>query len=358
MKHIVLLSTFLSPHRSGAEAMVEEVATRVPDDYAVTIVTGRYSRSLKTHDMLGKRVQIVRVGLGVSIDKYLFAFLAPFAARKLRSDIVHAVLESYAGLALVLCRFICPEAKRILTLQSTNTSFLLGPMHRNAHRITAISSVLVDRAKSFGRSDVTLIPNGINFAAIREACSFHSKDSSRVLFVGRLEPMKGVDTLLRAFAKAIPGLSPDIHLRIVGDGSLLQSLKALCCALEIDHRVRFVGRVPATAVLNEFARAEIFCGLSRSEALGNVFLEAQAAGCAVVATRTGGIPDILQSRVNGILVPVDNIDAAAEAIRSLLLDVSLRARLAREAKNFAQNYDWDLISKKYAEVYKSFPERE
>lgn len=332
--------------------MVEEVAVRLQHQFDLTIVTARMHRSLQGTDVLGENVKIVRVGFGTRFDKYIFPFLAPFAARRLKPTIIHAVLESYAGLALILCRFLVPRAKRILTLQSTNTSLLLGPMHRSADRITAISSVLLERATSFGRSDVLLIPNGIDFAAIREACGLHPKDSGCVLFVGRLEPMKGVDTLIRAFAKAISGLSPDIHLRIVGDGSLLQSLKTLCSTLEIDHRVKFVGRVPAAAVFDEFARAEIFCGLSRSEALGNVFLEAQAAGCAVVATSTGGIPDIVQDGVSGILVPVGDADAAAEAIRSLLLDVLLRARLAREARSVAQTYDWNPISRKYAEVYR------
>ena len=349
-KRIVLLSAFLSPHRSGAEAMVEEVAARLPEDFEVTIVTGRYASSLPKRVVMG-RATVLRVGIGLPVDKYLFPFLAPMAARGLHPQIVHAVLESYAGLALVFCRLLVPRAKRVLTLQSTNTSLLLGPMHRVAHRITAISSVLVKRAAGFGRTDVTLIPNGIDSAAIGEACAFHPKDSGRVLFVGRLESMKGVDTLLKAFAKAITGLSPDIHLRIVGDGSLQTSLKKLSSELEIDHRVTFAGRVSHIAVFDEYARAEIFCGLSRSEALGNVFLEAQAAGCAVLATDTGGIPDIVQDGVSGILVPVDDVEAAAKSLRSLLQDVPLRARLARDGKKNAERYDWNAIVKQYVAVY-------
>ena len=212
---------------------------------------------------------------------------------------------------------------------------------------------LAERARSFGRTDVTLIPNGIDLVSIREACRFHAKDSGLVLFVGRLEPMKGVDTLLRAFAQAIVGLSPDIHLRIVGDGSLKADLRKLATELEIDHRVVFAGKVSPKSVLDEFAKAEIFCGLSRSEALGNVFLEAQAAGCAVLATRTGGIPDIVKDGVSGVLVPVDDIEQSAAALRNLLRDVPLRAELAREGKQSAENYDWQTISAEYRNVYAS-----
>ncbi len=351
-KRVVLLSAFLSPHRSGAEAMVEEVSTRLKDDFDIMIVTGKYSARAKRHDTL-RGIAVRRIGLGLPIDKYLFPFLAPLAARGLQPDILHAVLESYAGFALILCRFTVPKAKRILTLQSTNTTLLLGPMHQSADRITAISNALIERAKTFGRTDVVLIPNGIDLAGIRKACRAHPKDSGRVLFVGRLEPMKGVDTLLKAFAKAIQGLSPDVHLRIVGDGSLMNSLKALASELDINHRVMFAGRRGPDAVLDEFARAEIFCGLSRSEALGNVFLEAQAAGCAVLATNVGGIPEIVKDGTSGILVQSDDIDAAASSLRDLLKDPAKRAALAREGRMSSQRYDWNAIAKRYAEMYTS-----
>ncbi len=350
-KKIVYLSAFLSPLRSGAEAMVEEVAVRLPDDMDVIIVTGRYKRSWKRDDVLGKRVRVLRVGVGSSFDKYLFPFLAPFAVLRLRPDIIHAVLESYAGLALILCRFLIPRAKRILTLQSTNTGFLLGPIHRSAQIITAISKFLQDRAKTFGRTDVTLIPNGIDLTAIRESCSFHAKDSGRILFVGRLEQMKGVDTMLHAFSKAIKGLDPAIHLRIVGSGSLLKMLQNLARDLDIDHRVTFAGHVYGRAVFDEYAQAEIFCALSRSEALGNVFLEAQASRCCVLSTKVGGIPEIIEDGVSGKLVAPDDIDAAASALRELLRDPALRARLSSEAKRNAEQYDWTPIAARYAALY-------
>ena len=251
----------------------------------------------------------------------------------------------------MFCKVLVPRAKRILTLQSTNTTLLLGPIHRSAQVITAISKTLIGRAKQFGRTDITLIPNGIDLSAIRETCSLHTKDSGLVLFVGRLEPMKGVDTLLSAFAKAIKGLDPGIRLKIVGSGSLSGSLQSLAKSLEIDHRVMFVGQLSGRAVFDEYAKAEIFCGLSRSEALGNVFLEAQAAGCAVLATTVGGIPEIVQDGVSGKLVPPDDIDAAAAALRELLGDAVLRARLVSGGKLSSGDYDWGVITSGYEAVY-------
>lgn len=349
-KRIVFLSAFLSPYRSGAEAMVEEVAKRLSDRYDITIVTGRYSRSLPKHDTLGGNVRVIRIGLGFGFDKWLYPFLAPIQLGKLRPQIVHAVLETFAGLALLFSR---GRAKKILTLQTTNRSFLKSVILRFPDRVTAISKVLVHTAASFGRSDVVLIPNGVDLSAVREACGFHAKDSGRVLFVGRLEPMKGVDTLLRAFALAIKGLDPSIHLRIVGDGSEATKLRALAEHLEIDHRVMFTGRIAGKAVFDEYARAEIFCGLSRSEALGNVFLEAQAAGCTVLATRTGGIPDIVCDSESGMLVAPDDVGAAAESLRTLLTDPALRAKLSGGGRRNAEQYDWNAVAQQYDDLYTS-----
>lgn len=344
---LVILSAFLSPFRSGAEAMVEEVAVRLPESFDITIVTARMSRTLPKRGTLGNNVTVIRVGLGCTFDKWLYPFLAPMKIGALRPDVIHAVLETFAGLALCFCR--C-RAKKILTLQTTNRTFLKGMIVRSPDVVTAISSELVRIAAELGRKDVVLIPNGIDIEKILAARKTVAKDSGRVLFVGRLEPMKGVDTLLRAFATAIKGLDPAVHLRIVGDGSERKRLHALAHELEIDHRVTFTGHVETAALFPEYAKAEIFCGLSRSEALGNVFIEAQAAGCAVLATSVGGIPDTVTDGKNGLLVPPDDVPAASAALRTLLTDVSLRARLSIEAEKNAARYGWEGVTKRYVEV--------
>ncbi len=342
---VVILSAFLTPFRSGAEACVEEMPQVLRDRYDFLIVTARLRRDLPARDHLGT-IPVRRVGFGLPIDKWLFPVLGAFAVCRARPRICHAILESFAGLALVMCRFLCPSAKRILTCQSTNTSALLRTMHRSAHRVTAISEVLQERAARFG-VEATLIPNGLRLRDIPVL----EKIEGRVLFVGRLESMKGVDILLRAYAALPPLAHERTELRIVGDGSERSTLEALADSLKISGRVRFLGFIPAPAVYREFAEAELFCGFSRSEALGNVFLEAQAARCAVIATRTGGIPDIVKDRSTGLLVPPDDVAASRNALESLLADRSLRMKLAQAGKFHAQEFDWSGIAEKYAEVY-------
>lgn len=369
-RRIVILSAFVTPFRSGAEACVEEVSSRLQDDFDIAIVTARLRRDLPYLDHLSSGVKVWRVGFGYTFDKWLFPFLAPFAVRALKPDLIHAVLESYAGLAMMISKRLLPHIQHILTCQSTNTTFLVRAMHKSADVVTVISSVLLERAAQC-KKEVVLIPNGISLDRINHALLHRPKIDGRILFVGRLEKMKGVDTLLTAFAKLreredtshenekIRGTSDErdnskletIHLRIVGDGSQRKHLEQLAHDLKITDRVTFVGRVSSEKVADEFAQASIFCGLSRSEALGNVFLEAQAAGCGVIATNIGGIPDIVKNGETGMLISPDDVDAAVDAIQRLLSDDVLRQTLAQNGQKNAQNYDWQEIAMKYKEIY-------
>ncbi len=349
MKKIVILSAFVTPFRSGAEACAEEVSAHLKDEFDITIVAARMRRDLPYIDHLESGVKVWRVGLGFTIDKWLYPFLAPRVVKALKPDIVHAVLETFAGFALKRCRV---SAQKILTLQTTNTSFLKSEIIKAADRVTAISSVLVERARQEGK-DAVLIPNGIRLDLINASLSRKPKIDGRILFVGRLEPMKGVDTLLTAFAKLLASsfqLS-GISLRIVGDGSERSRLEKLAKDLHITDHITFVGRLSPEKVADEFAQASIFCGLSRSEALGNVFLEAQAAGCAVIGTTVGGIPDIVKDGQTGFLVQPDDVSGAMGTIKLLLEDEHLRGTLAHNGQKHAQNYDWGVIAERYKEIY-------
>ncbi len=341
-KNIVILSAFLTPFRSGAEACVEEIAVELSDEFNITIITARLKRSSPRRDSLKGKVSVLRVGFGCRADKWFYPFLASRAAKKMKPDIIHAILESYAGFALMLCG---REFRRILTCQSTNTSLLVKAMHRSADTVTVISNALKARAEKFGRKDAILIPNGLHLRDVPQK----EKIVGRILFAGRLEKMKGIDTLI----EAIKDLPPHVHLHIAGDGSLRSDLQVKANLLGVGDRVKFLGYVQIPNVYEEFARAEIFCGLSRHEAFGNVFIEAQAAGCAVVATNIEGIPDIVQDGKTGILVSPDDPAAAARALSTLLEDGDLRKKFAEAGIRNAQKYDWAEIAQKYAALYRA-----
>ncbi len=345
---IVILSAFLTPFRSGAEACAEEVPLRLADQFDFMIITARMRKDLPKEDMLQGKIPVKRVGFGFKFDKWLYPFLAPREAKKYNPQIIHAILETFAGEALMRCKDIMPFARRILTLQTTNRTFRKKKILQSPHVVTAISMHLAGIANEMREGGLKIIPNGIDYKAIRLACAKYPKVSGRILFVGRLEKMKGVDLLLKAYARANSEFGVrNSELHIVGDGSQRSTLENLARKLGIADRVVFKGYMRSSDVNREYAEAEIFCGLSRSEALGNVFIEAQAAGCAMVASRAGGIAEVVEDGKSAILVDPQDIDSVAKALQALL------GKNDRADTSKVADYDWNLIAKRYAEVYKS-----
>ena len=357
---IVILSAFLTPFRSGAEACAEEMPLQLVDQFDFTIITARLRRNLPHEDVLRfrsggsrtsatKTIPVIRVGLGFWFDKWLYPFLAPREAKKYHPQIVHAILETFAGEALMRCRKILPNAKRILTLQTTNRTFRKKKIIQSADKVTAISKHLASIANNLGRENIVVISNGIPYEEIRRSCEKFSKEKGRVLYVGRLEHMKGVDTVIQAFLQ-FHEKHPSYQLHVVGSGSLFESFHSKYSGLQ---HIKICGALTGDSLLREYAEAEVFCGLSRSEGLGNVFLEAQAAGCVVITTNIGGIPEIVHDQKTGVLVSPDDVNAAARTLEALTQE-RVKETMAKNGIKNAEGYDWKLIANRYAEIYKSF----
>lgn len=136
---------------------------------------------------------------------------------------------------------------------------------------------------------------------------------SPVVIVGRLVEIKGHDTLLAAVAEV-----PELELEIVGDGPLRGEIEAMVARLRLGDRVRLLGRVASAGPAME--RASVVLVPSRGEGFGMVALEAMERGRAVIASRVGGLPEIVAEGETGLLVPPDDPGALAAALRDLLAD--------------------------------------
>jgi len=149
------------------------------------------------------------------------------------------------------------------------------------------------------------------------------RDVPLVIALGRLHTNKAFDVLIDAMADA-----PDVYLWIAGTGPEEASLKQRVDERGLQERVRFLGwRDDTEAVL---AAGDIFVCPSRHEPLGNVVIEAFAQGLPVIATASQGPSALVKDGVNGLLVPVDNAKALADAIAEVIADANLRYALARE----------------------------
>jgi colanic acid/amylovoran biosynthesis glycosyltransferase len=158
-----------------------------------------------------------------------------------------------------------------------------------------------------------------------------------VLSVGRLVEKKGFEFALHAIRQGL-GAHPNLRYHLVGDGPLRASLEALAAALAIAHRVTFHGQLARDGVDAIRQRADLVLVPSVTASDGDeegipvVLMEAMAAGVAVIATHHGGIPELVVDEETGLLVPERDSEALAHALRRLIDDAPLRARLARGAR--------------------------
>ena len=199
---------------------------------------------------------------------------------------------------------------------------------------------------------VVTVYNGIDLDRIRSAADcedFPSGQGPWIGTVGHLKRLKGQQTLINAFS-GIREQFPGAGLVIVGDGPHRPALEAR--AAELGGGVHFLGaRNDVPAVLS---RLDLFVLPSDSEGMSNALLEAMGAGCAAVATKVGGNPEVLQHGVQGLLVPPGRPGPMAEACLSLLKDPELRARMGRAGeKRVAERFTVDRMAAQMGDLYES-----
>ena len=150
-------------------------------------------------------------------------------------------------------------------------------------------------------------------------------------------------------ASIVSSCLPQVQYLVVGEGGLRRNLEELCKKLNLDNKVKFLGF--REDVLQILTILDLFVLSSYLEGLCTSLLDAQAAGVPVVATKTGGIPEIIKDGVNGLLVPPHDIKALAEAIIKLLKDKTLANQMSRNGKKRVKEFSKEIMIRKTAEVY-------
>jgi len=356
---IVVFSAFYSPYMSGAELFVKELVERLADKYDFCVITSRLSSKLKPLE-IEKKYTIRRVGFGFAGDKFLFIFLAPLAALKYKPKIVHAVMESYAGVALWFFRFLNKKIPTVLTLQSGDLddpkkqrripNWLWQRIHLTPDRITAISSFLAKRAKKLGfpKEKISIVPNGVD---LKSAPQNISQIPFRIICLARLSWEKGINYLIEAMTQVKKEFA-QAHLVLVGDGPERKKIEERVKKLNLEKSVEFKGKLSHQKALRELAQSVVFVCPSLAEGLGIVFLEAMAVKVPIIGTPIGGIPDFLKNRETGLFCQVKNPQSIAEKIKELLEDQPLREQLTENAyKLVERKYSWDKIVQRIADIY-------
>ena len=391
-KKILIFSLAYFPqHVGGAEIAVKEITDRIaPGEVDFHMITLRFDSLLPKVEKIGN-VLVHRIGFSsrdpsmsdlkkfpLFLNKYLFQFAAAAKAlslhRKYRYDIVWAMMAHSCGIPAGIFKFFHPEVKYVLTLQEGDPPAYIERLARpawplfkraftTADTVQCISTFLARWAKKMGfRGEPIVIPNAVDterfsqqfsqeeMRAVKERLGKKEGDVF-LITTSRLVHKNAVDDAIRS----LRFLPENIKFLVLGIGPDEAMLKDLARREGVDERVKFLGQVSHDELpkyLNRQA-SDIFVRPSRSEGMGNSFLEAFAAGLPVIATQEGGIADFLfdpkrnpDKPPTGRAVDTDSPKQIATAVRLFLENPEETREIVKNAKNLAfEKYDWDMIAK-------------
>ena len=221
------------------------------------------------------------------------------------------------------------------------------------NRVTAISQAVANRLEEFGGSvmrQVDVVYPGTVWTPARTALEIAT--TPVILCAGRLVPEKGIDVLIRAFS-LIQSSHQDSRLIIVGDGPSRPSLTALTDELGLSGRVDFRGHLSQADTAAAIRAAWCLCVPSLwEEPFGMIAAEAQMQGIPVIASRAGGLAEIIEEGITGFLVPSGDVDALASRLQMLITNGSLAVQLGIQShERAARLFGAEAFARRFEDVY-------
>ncbi len=275
-----------------------------------------------------------------------------------RFDIVHIHSPFDPILPLIALRTIrAPKVGTFHTYREPNTflDMYARLIRRHASKLAARIAVSESAQKLFQHyfpGEYTIIPNGVDTDSFRPDLEPvpELREHPTVLFVGRMDPRKGLKYLLQAFP-AVARACPEARLVVVGGGILAGYYKGFIRD-EVRDKIRFEGYVSAEQLPRYYASASVYCSpATANESFGIVLIEAMAAGTPVVAYANPGYERLMRDGKGGILVENKNVPALADALIRLLGDDRERQRLSQEGREKSLRYAWPRVTEDIEAVY-------
>jgi glycosyltransferase involved in cell wall biosynthesis len=341
------------PIIGGLETWTKNIAERLSNRADIYIVTGKVKNQPDKEVSAG--VNIFRTSLfsisnlSYSSKLYILASL-PFIflksislIKKEKVDIIHC--QGFLSSLLGFCLHILFRIPYIVTVQRLEgrSNLLKNFIYKKASLCIAASLAIKNNFSAVGVKNTEVIPNGIDLKRFEGLKLFRPKEFT-VITVARLEEVKGIEHLIKAV--------DNFNLVIIGEGSKRKCLEALVEELHLENRVKFLGEIPNNDIPANLKKAHCFCLPSLSEGFGIVILEAMAAGLPVVATRVGGIIDIVKDGETGILVEPKNSEEIRGAVLKIKNSQELSERLVENAIRGLRKYDWGNIVNQIEGIYK------
>jgi len=362
------------PYRGGVETYVREVSKRLADlGVGVRIFTTDPSGRLPKKERIDG-VEVSRFKSFSPNQKDGFISLSLYLALKKLKDIgiIHA--HSYPAFPAVAAAMTKRDnGKRLVftphyggyevqgdgnflrTIIKKCYNYSLGRyIFDRVDTVTVTSEFeirLLNRKFGLEKRKVHYIPNGVN---VKNVVVSRSKEPclKTILYVGRLEKYKGVQFLVAAFSR-VKNVFPDARLVIVGNGTYKKTLISLVNDLKLRDSVRFLENVSDQELTRLYSSSSIFVTLPQYEPFGIALVEAMAYGLPVIATKVGGIPELVRSGETGFLLDFPpNENTLTQLISFLLENVDFSINVGHKAKMVTlSRFSWDRTAHKLYGVY-------
>ncbi len=321
-------------------------------------------------DPLHEQVRTYDLAVPAPFGYYLNVLQARRLLRDLRPDLLHAHFASGYGTLGRLSHY----RPSILSVWGRDVYDFpyKSPLHRrilqaNLRAADCVCSTSHDMARQTrdvesGVDGISITPFGVD---VRKFAPVHEVDASDNVTIGtvkKLDSKYGIDVLIEAFAlvraelrASHPEIAAKLRLLIVGGGPERSNLEELSSRRQISDAATFAGAVPHAQVPSFLNRLDVYVAVSRddSESFGVAVLEASACERPVVVSDVGGLPEVVREGRTGLIVPRENPEETAQALKRLVLNPDLRKRLGCAGRNFvSERYSWEKSVDIMEEVYR------
>jgi glycosyltransferase involved in cell wall biosynthesis/cellulose synthase/poly-beta-1,6-N-acetylglucosamine synthase-like glycosyltransferase/O-antigen/teichoic acid export membrane protein len=351
----------------GAEVYVHELAKRwVKMGHSVTLFCGNDGHHPRNETIDGVKI-IRRGGLYTT---YIWAFLyyvlkfnrsfdviidsengIPFFS-PLYANVPVIGLVHHVHSEIILKELKLPFVKMPMALIAKVLESKIMPyVYRNCQMVAVSNSTRSDMENlGFGKQrPITVINPGVDLNKMRP---YKKTKEPSILYLGRLQPYKSIDTLIKSFARLVKSF-PNLKLKIAGFGESRPKLERLVEKLNLTEKVIFLGKVKESIKPRLMGSAWVFVYPSTMEGWGISVIEANACGTVVVASDVPGLRDSVQNQSSGYLIPKKDIEAFAQKIETLITDSNLRKKMERKAIKWASNFDWSTSAVSYIQLIRS-----
>lgn len=368
-----------------------DVFTRSQDDHVPHVLHELGYGNRVVHVPAGPEIPVARQELADYIPEFVEG-VKQFAAEKdIRYDIIHShywmsgiaaeslseawggtpILHMFHTLGEMKNRVARSEAEREGQYRINGEKQVL----RRADRVVVATLAELTQLRFLYKANdrkLVVIPPGVDVCHFYPIPADEAKmyvglkpEDRMVLFVGRIEPLKGVDTLIQAMSCLQWKEERPVHLAIIGGdpaaspeemSAEMARLQKLCDDLAVGQTVVFLGKRDQDKLPYYYSAAELVVMPSHYESFGMVALEAMACGTPVIASEVGGLAYLVRDGETGFTIPDQEPETLCEKISWLLNDHHLHETMSRRAVEYAQDYAWEKIAKQIVDVYKSLLE--